>query len=148
MAVRLRGPLVVLDGSDCAELNRHLGQLLDALGRRDGQVPRRLVEIREEVRRAAIQFRTEQLQARTSEAGSGTARDTRSSVTRPSGVSERLSAAEAAQLVGVSPEMIRRLACKGDLRGTRSGHRGAWVLDADSVATWQASRTERANKAA
>lgn len=144
MAIRLSGPVVVLTGEDCAALNVPLGQLLSALGRRDNAVPRRLVEIREEVRRAAAEFTVNTLVS----ADSGTSRDTPGSRSRASVVSERLSATEAARLTGVSREMVCRLASRGVLKGARSGWRGAWELDPDSVAAWQASRMERADKAA
>lgn len=139
MAVRLPGPVVLLTGEDCAALNGPLGQLLSALAQRDGQVPRRLVEIREEVRRAAVQFRVNAL----ADADSGTVFDAPGSRSGVSGATERLTAAEAARLTGVSREMICRLAVAGALKGAKTGRRGSWVLDADSVAMWQAGRRER-----
>lgn len=147
MAIRLPGPTVVLTGEDCARLNKPLGELLAALARRDGQVPRHLVEIREEIRRAATEFRITTLANPSSGPGSGTVRDTSGSRSRPSGASERLTATEAAHLTGVSRELICRLAVRGVLQGTRTGWRGAWELDAGSVAAWSASRKERSEAA-
>lgn len=152
MVVRIPGPVVVLDGRDNAILNTYFGEFVVALARRDGYVPAELTRIVEEIRRAALQFRADMLAKPQVEPGRGsdpgTALDAASSVTRASGVSERLTAAEAAQLAGVTPRMIRALAFKSVLKGTRTGHGGSWVLDADSVAAWQAGRVERANRAA
>lgn len=141
MVVRIPGPVVVLDGLDCARLNEPLAQLVVALRRRDGHVPAELVRIVEEVRRAAIEFRTNSLSAHWSEAASGTSDDESGSVTRVSDASDEwLSAHEAARLTQVSPEFIRRLAVEGVLKGMKTGPRGAWRITALSVAVWNAGR--------
>ncbi|WP_424710134.1 helix-turn-helix domain-containing protein [Kitasatospora acidiphila] len=106
-------------------------------GRRDGHVPARVVELAEVIHRAAIEFRTTVLAS----ADSGTGDDSSGSVTPVSFTSdERLTAHQAARLAGVSEEFIRRLACEGVLKGTKSGHRGAWRLDPSSVVVWMAGR--------
>lgn len=129
---------VWLSGEDACRLDGLLRRAVYDAGRRDGHVSARLVELSDLIHRAAIEFRTTVLAS----ADSGTGDDSSGSVSALSPVSDndRLTARQAARLAGVSEEFIRRLACEGVLRGTKSGHRGAWRLDPSSVATWMAGR--------
>lgn len=133
---------VWLSGEDVCRLDKVLRRAVYETGRRDGHVPAELVELAEVVRRAATEFR----EAVLVNAGSGTRKDNSGSVVALSFPSDldRLTAREAARLAGVSEEFIRRLACKGVLQGTKSGHGGAWELDPSSVATWMAGRGQAA----
>lgn len=137
MAISLPAGLF-LDGRDACALDAVLRRAVAEVGRRDGHVPRSLVELSEAIHRTAVEFRATVLVA----ADSGTGDDESSSVRPPSVVSdlERLTARQAARLAGVSEEFVRRLACEGVLEGTKSGHRGAWSLNPSSVATWMAGR--------
>ncbi|MDH6141021.1 excisionase family DNA binding protein [Kitasatospora sp. GP30] len=129
---------VWLSGEDACVLDGLVRRAVYDAGRRDGHVPARVVELSEVIHRAAIEFRTTVLAS----ADSGTGEDSSGSaiaLSQPSDL-ERLTARQAARLAGVSEEFIRRLACEGVLQGTKSGHRGAWLLDPSSVATWMAGR--------
>lgn len=129
-----------LTAEDACVLDGLVRRAVYDAGRRDGHIPGRLVELSEAIRRAALEFRVAVLVS----ADSGTGEDESSSVTPASFTSdERLTAHEAARLAGVSEEFIRRLACEGVLTGTKSGHRGAWLLDPSSVALWTAGRNRR-----
>lgn len=135
MATRMP-PGVFLSDEEAAELDFVLRRAVAVLAARDGMVPGVLVRFSEDVHKVADGFRASVLvnpDFRTTDDAAGSAAGV-------FGVSERLSAAEAARLTGVSTRFITEMARRGVLQGMRSGHRGAWTLDGNSVACWAAER--------
>ena len=138
MAQHVRGSTVVLSGLECARLDGLLMRCLRDIQARDGALPPGLEETISPIHQAAIEFRASVLVNRSS----GTALADSGSVKRSSQATERLSVPEAARLAGTSESLVRRLARKGVLQGTRSGGRGAWSLNGGSVAVWMANRSD------
>lgn len=135
-------PGLWLTAEDACILDRLVRRAVYEAGRRDGHVPRRVVEIAEAVHRTALDFQAAVLH----EPASGTTEDDRPPAAPlwPPSAQERLTAQQAARLTGVSRELISRLAAQGVLTGTKAGQRGSWELDPSSVAAWQAGRSGRA----
>ena len=143
MAVRLPAG-VHLDARDCALLDAVLVRALRDMQLRDGGAPQSLLEVVAPIHRAAVEFR-EEMQV---SVGSGTGEDGSGSAGRSSAVTERLTTQEAAQLTGLTDRYWRRLARRGDVAASRSGRRGEWILDGNSVAAWVADRRDRQREAA
>lgn len=131
-----------LSGEDACVLDGLVRRAIGEIARRDGQVPARVGQLAQVIHRAAIEFRESALAS----TDSGTGDDSSGSVSALSFPSdtERLTAQQAARMTGTSRELICRLAAKGVLNGTRTGQRGGWLLDPDSVALWAASRRRTA----
>jgi excisionase family DNA binding protein len=130
---------VLLAGEDCARLDGLLLRALADTANRNGGVPVQVARIAAEIHRAADEFRTNILV----NASSGTPRDEISSVKPRSPVTDRLTVQEAAKLAEISEEYARRMARKGVVNATKSGHRGAWLVDSTSLAAWVAERERR-----
>lgn len=133
-----------LSGEEVCILNDVVRHGVAALARRNGGPTRPAVVLAEAIRRVAEQFQVTVLTERQhgrSAPGSGSADDSSGSVAPVSFRSDdRLTARQVARLADVSEEFVRRLACEGVLHGTKSGHRGAWLLDPLSVVVWMAGR--------
>jgi len=134
MVERLHG--VYLTPEDCLAIDAILVRGLIGARYRDGVLPSRTEAIAAHVHMEAAEFREKVLV----KPGSGTKRDSSGSALRSSEATEWLTIREAAQLSGVSEELVRRLARRRVLNGTKSGHGGAWLLDGNSVAVWIAAR--------
>ncbi|MEU3340687.1 helix-turn-helix domain-containing protein [Streptomyces sp. NPDC006668] len=143
MAARLPAG-VHLTARDCALLDAVLVRALRDMQLRDGSAPQNLLEAVAPIHRAAVEFR-ENMQVSPC---SGTAEDGNSSVKGSSVVTERLTTQEAAQLTGLTDGYWRRLARRGDVTASRSGRRGEWILDGNSVPAWAADRKDRSREAA
>lgn len=148
MAVRINAPALLLSGEDCVVLDAMLGVAVVELRRRHSVMPPMAQQIVDGIHRTADQFRASVHASVHVEAGLESVRDDSGFVSRSSEAAGELSAQDVARLSGVSTQFVCLLARRGVLHGTRSGTRGAWRLDAGSVAIWQAARGERADKAA
>jgi hypothetical protein len=131
----LGGPVVVLDGPDCAVLGPQLVEAIRlAYTVRSGTAPHALLDFSDQVSRIG-RFRV------SAEAGAG--RETgrlRAGLSSPSSDQPVwLTADEAARIAGVSVQYMRRCLRRGDLKGTQ-GHRSAWRVDAVGLAAWMISR--------
>ncbi len=130
---------VFLSAADCLRLDGLLMRALRDLQVRDGGLPADLAETVGPIHAAAREFRESALIS----TGSGTTRAESCSRTRSLQHEHQLSAAEVARIAGVSRELVCRAARDGDLKGSKSGRRGAWEIDPDSAAPWTAERRTR-----
>lgn len=132
----LDGPVIILDGADCAVLGRQLVEAI-RLGytRRGGAPPHALLEFADRVN-AIARFRATAQASPGHETGRFPV-----SPSLPSSDQEPvwLTATEAARIAEVSVQLMRMCLRKGHLKGTR-GHRSAWRVDAVDLAAWMVSR--------
>jgi hypothetical protein len=142
--VELSGPSVVLDGDACAALAPWLVRAVRVYVARGVPPPRPLLDLADEVSRAA-RFRAD-AQA-TARCGTGQFRS--EPFSRPSDQPEWLTVREAARVAAVSEGYVRRLARRRDVEASR-GRSSAWLIDAGSLTAWAGSRNrkERKRKAA
>lgn len=131
----LSGPVVVLDGTDCAVLGQQLADTIQlAYNARGAPPPRALLDFSVALNRLAR--------------GSQQAGPGRETIGFPAGPSlpasaqpVMLTATEAARIAEVSVQYRRKCLRRGDLRGSR-GRKGAWRVDAVEVAAWVGRRRE------
>jgi excisionase family DNA binding protein len=129
---RIQPAGVWLSETDCARLTPVLIASLRDMHVRNGGASEDLVEIVAAIRGCAREFRTSSLV----KPGSGTGVGRNGSASGSSTATERLTTRQAAQLTGLSDSYWRRLARKGDVTASRTGRRGEWILDGNSVAAW------------
>lgn len=141
MATEIGEPGVFLTGRDCALVDRALREGLAVLAVRDGASPAGVEQVTAAILAAATEFRFRQQQQRRSAPGSGTARARQAPTARASAGNGWMSITEAAEGLDVSESYVRRLARQKRLTARRDG-RGAWLVDASSVAAWAADRRE------
>jgi len=141
----LAGPVVVLDGRDCAVLGPVLVQVIELAYTSRGTAPNAaLLEFSNRVNalKRAFPFHEFPEDAQVS-GGHETAKpgDWRSS--RASDQPVMLTATEAARIAEVSVQYMRAICRRGDeLRASRGGRKGAWLIDADDLAGWISERRE------
>ncbi len=144
----LGGPVVVLDGADCAVLGRQLVEAL-RLGyvARGAAPPRALLDFADQVNRAD----------RSSASGSAWAcrsgpvaepRNPPAAGGPPSSGQPVLTATEAARAAEVSAGYLRRVLRRGDVEASRGGPRGSWLVHTDSLAAWIGQRREETKRKA
>jgi excisionase family DNA binding protein len=131
---RMQEAGALLSQQDCALLDPLLVAMLRDLQIRDGGAPQRLYDIAAVIRGCSAEFRASVLV----NPCSGTPVDSSDPAGGSSAPTERLTTQQAAQLTGLTDGYLRRLARRGDLTGSRSGRRGEWILDGNSVAAWAA----------
>jgi excisionase family DNA binding protein len=145
----LAGPVVILDGRDCAVLARQLVEAI-RLGYtvRDRPPPRALLDLAGRLNVIAR--------------GSGEDRDDcqdtghdgpgrfRVSLPLPSSgqPATGLTVAEAARLGAVSEGYLRKLIRRGDIEASRDGRSAGYLVRADSVAAWASQRREERDRKA
>jgi excisionase family DNA binding protein len=127
---------VLLSPQDCASLDYVVMIGLRSVNQRDGTVPQSTLDAAALLHAMAAEFRKNALV----NPGSGTVFDACGSARGSSEVTERLTVQEAARLTGTSTSYLRRLARKGDVKASRSGGRGEWVIDGGTLAAWAAGR--------
>lgn len=129
---------VELDASDCAQLAGVL-RLAIRLGWlvRGTMPPRALVEFSDAVHAVSREFPASAQVAGSAETASAkpVASPAESEVTS-------LTVQQAAAILGISAQWVRRLARTGDLTGSRAAGIGAWQLDPASVTAWAARRRQ------
>lgn len=131
----LSGPVVILDGTDCAVLGQQLADTIQlAYNARGAPAPRALLDFSVAVNRLARRSSQDT-------AGSETTRFPAGPFLPPSEQPVMLTATEAARIAQVSVQYTRKCLRRGDLRGSR-GHQGAWRVDAVEVAAWISRRRE------
>jgi hypothetical protein len=139
--VELSGPLIVLDGDACAALAPCLVQAVKLYVARGAAPPRHLLDLADEVSRAAraaAEFRpSAQVTGRP-----GTGRFRSGPTSRACEQPEWLSVREAARVAKVSDSYVRRLARRRDVEASR-GRSGAWLIDANSLTAWADSRNRK-----
>jgi hypothetical protein len=141
----LAGPIVALDGRDCAQLGRALVQAIDlAYTSRGTSPPAVLLEFSNRVNalNRAFPFREFPADAQVRP----TCETAKPGDWRFSQVSDQpvmLTATEAARIAEVSVQYMRAICRRGDdLQASRGGHQGAWLIDADDLAVWISRRRE------
>lgn len=132
------GPAVVLDAQACARLDPFLMRALVDTQRRDAGIPASVREIVADIHQVARQLRTSVLV----EPGSATTGSVIDAELPAWGPEERLSTAQAARLVGVTPAYMRRLFHRGDLPATPV-HGGGYEVNAVVLALWMAERQQQ-----
>lgn len=134
----LAGPAVVLGPIDCARLDGLLVRALVDAKLRGNAVPPAVRALAADIHQVAEQFRAEVL-IRPDCATYGLAVDAETAVWEPE---ERLSTAQAARIVGVSPQYMRRVFAAGGLDAIREPG-GGWSVSGLGLALWIAARHQR-----
>lgn len=126
------GPTVLLDGVDCLLLAAPLARALEEQSRRNGAVPERLAQIAEDILAGAREQRT----LLGSVIRTSGFRDSAGHPRSLTSVAQWLTVDEVANALEVSTGFTRRLLRQRKLLGLRRGGRGAWLVDAASVAAY------------
>lgn len=140
MTVRITGPALLLGPEDAARLDQ---QLRDAIRlgwlARQLPPPRALLALADEVHRLANLFRADAQVSGPPESVAASLPPLPAGWAPP----ERLSVDQAAQIMGVSPQYVRKLARRSDVTASRAGGRGTpWEVDSASALAWVADRRQ------
>jgi excisionase family DNA binding protein len=142
MPVELPSPGVWLDARDCALIDRALRLGLVELTTRNGAPAAGVEQVAAAIYSAAARFRQHHpvpATVRRSAPGSGTDPAPNLAPAAASTPNGWKTAQEVADRFSVSESYVRRLARQGRLTARRTG-RGAWLVDAASLAAWAADR--------
>lgn len=149
----IHGPVVVLDGADCAELARQLTRTIKLAYGAPGRPPppRLLLDLADEISRAALSSASAEPRPEASPLVRAGVRNAElPAVADPSSSGQPvITATEAAETAGVSASYLRRALRRGDVQASRDRY-GAWQVDADDLAAWlsERRRKERNRRAA
>lgn len=142
MAELVRGPAVVLTGTDLVYVADVLTAALRARAQRDGGVPQRLREITETVQVAARQLRSDLLSG--SDCGTPEFRNGALDASCVPSAGRWLTVEATAELLGCSTGYVRRLCRERALYGVKAGLKGAWLVDEAAALERVGGRTSEA----
>jgi excisionase family DNA binding protein len=129
----LCGPVVVVSGPELEALGHQLSMAIEyAFTARGKFPPRVLLDFSVAVNRAAG-------------GSAGSARNPALEGFSPSSgqLDDTLTVADAARIMECSASYVRRLIRRGDVEASREGHQGAYLVYAESLAAWIASRSRK-----